>query len=64
MIKYRLMKLTGESIFVKSMQAAAYDGRYQDAIDEIYAQSKDNRPLVAKLIGENLLTKIETLCGI
>lgn len=59
-----LNELTGESIFVKSMQAAAYDGRYQDVINEIYAQSKDNRPLVSKLVGEKLLIKIETLCGI
>lgn len=54
-----LNELTGDSIFVKSLQAAAYDGRYSDAIDEIFAQSKDNRRLVSKLVGEELLLKIE-----
>lgn len=54
-----LDRTLGSSIFAVSMRAAIAEGRVKDAVKEIFEQSKDNRPLVSRLVSEKALLKIE-----
>jgi hypothetical protein len=52
--------LTGSSLLVSSVKAGLAEGRTYETIKTIYEQSLDNRPLVSKLLGEDLLKLVET----
>lgn len=59
-IQSRLMTLRDESVFALSIRNAAVTD-LKGCIKMILDQAKDNRVLVAKIIGENLLNDIELL---
>lgn len=59
-IQKELLSLKDESIFAESIRLGAATDLI-GCIKMIVSQAKDNRPLVAKIVGENLLRKIENL---
>jgi len=59
-IQKELLSLTDPSIWAKSIRAGAKED-YTGCIKMIISQAKDNRKLVSKIIGEELLSKIEKL---
>lgn len=59
-IQDRLIALAShDSMWVQMMAQGALDGKTKQVVREIQEQARDNRELVAGMIGENLLKDIE-----
>lgn len=58
-IQTELMHLKGDSIFAHSVRIGAKDN-LESCLQMILSQAQDNRPLVSKIIGEELLKSIES----
>lgn len=59
-IQKELLALKDQSIFAEAIRMGA-ETDLIGTIKMIISQAKDNRALVSKIIGENLLSKIEKL---
>lgn len=59
-VQDKIASLTGSSLWVGTLVRNVYLN-FQMVIDEIRSQAKDNRPLVEKMIGSDLLLEIESL---
>lgn len=57
-IQDKLCELRGDSVWVQAVREGAVKN-ISSTIRMIKSQAKDNRSLVANMIGEELLTKIE-----
>lgn len=59
-IQSKLLTLEGDSVFAISVRMAAKND-LEGCLKMIREQAKDNRELVEKIIGEELLKEIESL---
>jgi len=60
-ISVELEDVDCETAFGLSIQQGLRDNKLREVIDMIREQAKDNRTLVADMVGENTLQKIESL---
>lgn len=54
-----LEDIKSDSIFAISIRIALQENRIKEIVKEIHEQSKDNRPLVSHIVGEEALVKVE-----
>lgn len=59
-IRARLLSINNESVFARSIIKGA-ETDLMACIEMIQSQAVDNRSLVAEIIGEDLLTEIESI---